>query len=337
MKKKILITGGAGYIGSHTVKAMGQAGFDIVVYDNLSTGYRDAVTCGQLIVGDLNEVEKLSQLMQTHKFDGVIHFAGSIIVPESVEKPGMYYQNNTLNSLQLMNLCAEHSIHNFIFSSTAATYGQLESGVASEDTPTNPINPYGHSKLMTEQMLHDLSFSNDRFKHVVLRYFNVSGADPDGEIGQAFPGATHLIKVNCEAAIGKRAQTSIFGTDFDTEDGTGVRDYIHVSDLAAAHVSALDYLFAGGKSDTFNCGYGKGFSVREVVKAVKEVTKVDFTVFEGPRRSGDPATLISNVDKIKRTLDWKPKYNDLNFIIKTAFEWEKNERMQNWKKAKARD
>jgi UDP-glucose 4-epimerase len=334
MTKKILVTGGAGYIGSHVVKALGESGYDIVIYDNLSTGFKEAITYGTLVVGDLNNTELLDSTMKEYKVDAVMHFAGSIVVPESVENPGMYYSNNTINSLNLMSACVENNIPNFIFSSTAATYGILESGIATEDSPTNPINPYGHSKLMTEQMLKDLSFAHENFNYVALRYFNVSGADPEGRIGQAFPGATHLIKVNCEAAVGIREKTYIFGTDFDTEDGTGVRDYIHVVDLANAHVKALEYLFKGGESNIFNCGYGHGSSVREVVNTVKKVTGKDFIVEESRRRAGDPATLVSKVDKIKSTLNWQPEYDDLDFIIKTAYNWEGSDTLKNWKASK---
>lgn len=330
--KKILVTGGAGYIGSHVVKLLGESGYDVVVYDNLSTGNKNAVLYGELVVGDLEDLETLNTTFEKYQFDGVMHFAGSIVVPESVENPTKYYANNTQNSLNLMQLCLKHKVNNFIFSSTAAVYGILEDGVATEETTTNPINPYGWSKLMTEQMLKDISFAHEEFNYIALRYFNVSGADPDGKIGQAFPGATHLIKVNCEAAAGKRDKTYIFGTDFETSDGTGVRDYIHVVDLAWAHVKGMEYLFANKKSQVMNCGYGHGYSVREVVKAVKEVTGKDFPVEEAPRRAGDPAQLISKVDKIHQVLDWETKYDNLAFIIKTAYEWEKGEVFASWKK-----
>lgn len=331
MSKRILVTGGAGYIGSHVVKALGECGYDVVVYDNLSTGFKEAITHGELIVGDLSDTVLLNKTIKDNNIDAVMHFAGSIVVPESVENPGMYYSNNTVNSLNLMNACIRNNVDHFIFSSTAATYGILDSGFATEDSPTIPINPYGHSKLMTEQMLKDLSFAHEKFNFVALRYFNVSGADPDGKIGQAFPGATHLIKVNCEAAVGTREKTYIFGTDFDTEDGTGVRDYIHVVDLANAHVKALEYLLNGGDSDIFNCGYGHGSSVRQVINAVKKITNTDYLVEEAQRRAGDPATLVSKVDKIKTTLNWKPKYDDLDFIIKTAYQWESSDTLKNWK------
>lgn len=328
--KTILVTGGAGYIGSHVVKLLGQAGHKVVVYDNLSTGFKQAVTRGELVEGDLADMEKLEEVFAQNDFDGVMHFAGSIVVPESVENPLKYYSNNTLNSLNLIKMCVKHGVENFIFSSTAAVYGILEQGKAYEHTQTNPINPYGQSKLMTELMLKDAAAAHEQFNYVALRYFNVSGADPEGEIGQAFPGATHLIKVNCEAAAGKRDKTYIFGTDFNTPDGTGVRDYIHVVDLAQAHLDSLDFLLKEKRSEVFNCGYGHGFSVREVVNAVKEVAGVDFPVEEAPRRAGDPAQLISIADKIKKTVGWKPKYDDLSFIIKTAYEWERGKTLASW-------
>ncbi len=331
MKKKILVTGGAGYIGSHVVKLLGEAGHDVVVYDNLSTGNKNAVLYGELVHADLEDLKTLDETFKKHQFDGVMHFAGSIVVPESVEKPLMYYKNNTHNSLELISMCEKHKVKNFIFSSTAAVYGIIEGDEAHEKLPTNPINPYGQSKLMTEHMLRDTSFANDDFNYIALRYFNVSGADPEGKIGQAFPGATHLIKVNCEAAVGKRDKTYIFGTDFDTEDGTGVRDYIHVLDLAQAHLDGINYLFNNKKSEILNCGYGRGFSVKEVVSAVKRVTNTNYTVVETDRRAGDPAKLISKADKIQSVLGWKPKHNDLDFIIKTAFDWEGGDTFKSWK------
>lgn len=331
MSKKILVTGGAGYIGSHVVKQLGEAGYEVVVYDNLSTGFKQAILYGELVEANLEDLDTLDATFAKHQFDGVMHFAGSIVVPESVEKPLMYYANNTVNSMNLIQMCIKHNIKNFIFSSTAAVYGTLENGFAKEDMPTLPINPYGESKLMTEHMLRDTSFAYDHFNYVALRYFNVSGADPDGKIGQAFPGATHLIKVNCEAATGKRDKTFIFGTDFETPDGTGIRDYIHVADLAKAHLKAIEYLFENSQSQVMNCGYGHGYSVKEVVKTVKEISGKDFPVEETGRRAGDPAQLVSIVDKIKSTIDWIPDHDNLSFIIKTAYEWEKSETLASWK------
>jgi UDP-glucose 4-epimerase len=319
---KILITGGAGYIGSHVVKALGQLGHEIIVYDNLSTGHKQAVTYGELVVGDLSDKEKLETLFSKNKFEAVLHFAGSIVVPESVTNPLKYYFNNTVNSHFLISLCQKFHVNKFIFSSTAAVYGMPQTGICTEESDLRPINPYGQSKLMTEEMLRDVSSCSD-FRYVALRYFNVSGADPEGKIGQSFPEATHLIKVACEVATHKRASINVFGTDYPTPDGTCVRDYIHVSDLADAHVKALMYLRDGGKSEILNCGYGHGFSVREVLSRVKEVTGENIKIVESPRRAGDPASLTAKVDRIHSVIGWKPKYDDLNVIIKSAFEWEK--------------
>lgn len=318
---KLLVTGGAGYIGSHVVKALGLKKHDLIIYDNLSTGNAKAITYGELVVGNLEDLSKLESLFIRHKFDAVLHFAGSIVVPESVENPIKYYKNNTVNSLNLINLCQKYEVNKFIFSSTAAVYGIPESGLCSEDSLTAPINPYGHSKLMTEHMLRDVAFASN-FKYVALRYFNVAGADPEGQLGQSFPGATHLIKVACEHVTGKRDKMTVFGTDYATPDGTCVRDYIHVSDLASAHVAALEYLEKGGNSQVFNCGYGRGFSVNEVLDRVENVTDKKMNIEKVGRRAGDPASLTAIVSKIHKHLDWKPQYEDLSFIIKTAYEWE---------------
>ncbi len=322
---KVLITGGAGYIGSHVVKALKNSGHELVIYDNLSTGHEQAILAGELVVGDLADKIKLETLMSLKRFDAVIHFAGSIVVPESVTNPLKYYSNNTLNSLNLINLCNKFDVKKFIFSSTAAVYGMPEDSICREESVTNPINPYGESKLMTEKMLKNFSDSSD-FRYVALRYFNVAGADPDGELGQSFPEATHLIKVACEAACGKRDHLKLFGTDYPTPDGTCVRDYIHVSDLADAHVKALEYLEKNNQSQILNCGYGHGFSVKEVIGKVKKVTGVDFKVVVSPARAGDPASLTAKADRIREVLKWKPQFDDLEFIIKCAYNWEKSKR-----------
>lgn len=321
--KNILITGGAGYIGSHVVKALKNSGHKLFIYDNLSTGYREAITEGELIVGDLSDERRLEDVFKEKNISAVLHFAGSIIVSESVKDPLSYYSNNTVNSYRLISLCKKYNVKNFIFSSTAAVYGIPDGGICSENSPLQPINPYGESKLMTEKMLRDYSHSSD-FNYVAIRYFNVAGASPEGDIGQSLPVATHLVHIASEVANGKRKALEVYGTDYNTPDGTCIRDYIHVSDLADAHVRALQYLLEGGKSEIVNCGYGHGFSVSEVVKRVKEVTGINFKVVESPRRPGDPDILISKADKIQTLLNWKPKYDDLNIIIKSAYEWEKN-------------
>lgn len=320
---KLLITGGAGYIGSHVVLALSTSGHEVTVYDNLSTGHKKSLNFGKLVLGDLADHAKLDELFKSSHFDAVLHFAGSIVVPDSVQDPLTYYANNTINSHFLLSLCQKYDVQKFIFSSTAAVYGMPSDGVCFESTPVSPINPYGHSKLMTEQMLKDFSKSS-QFKYVALRYFNVSGADPEGKIGQSFPKATHLIKSACEAACGKREKLELFGTDYPTPDGTCIRDYIHVTDLALAHVKALEYLEKGGESEILNCGYGQGFSVKEVIARVKAITGVDFKVNELPRRAGDPAKLIAGVKRIHEVIGWYPQYNDLDLIIRSAFEWEKN-------------
>lgn len=318
----ILVTGGAGYIGSHVVSLLGEANEDIIIYDNLSTGRKQNILFGKLIEGDLSDLKKLEQVFIDNKIEAVIHFAGSIVVPESVENPTLYYQNNTENSLNLIKLCLKHKTKKFIFSSTAAVYGLPAGGVAAETTLTSPINPYGRSKLMTEWMLEDAAFAHE-FSYVALRYFNVAGASKTGKIGQSTPRATHLLKTAAEVVAGKRAGMQIFGTDYDTPDGTCVRDYIHVDDLAQAHLDALKYLRNNKESQVLNCGYGHGFSVKEVLNAVEKYTGTKLPVEMGPRRAGDAVSLISKADKIKAVLGWKPQYDDLAYIVKTAIEWEK--------------
>ncbi|WP_166255277.1 UDP-glucose 4-epimerase GalE [Marinobacter salicampi] len=319
---KVLVTGGAGYIGSHVVRQLGAAGHDIIVYDNLSTGYRWAVTCGELVVGDLADEAALDSVLAAHNFDAVIHFAANIVVPESVENPLKYYRNNTRNTMNLLAAIEKHKVPYMVFSSTAAVYGMPPETVLTEELPLEPINPYGASKMMSERMIMDLAAASS-LNYVILRYFNVAGANPEGLLGQATPEATHLIKVACECATGAREGMSVFGTDYDTRDGTCVRDYIHVEDLAKAHVMALEYMANGGESRVLNCGYGRGFTVREVIEVVKRLSGVDFPVQETGRRAGDPAALMADNSKVVDVLGWKPDYDDLDTIVGTALAWEK--------------
>ncbi|WP_100259768.1 UDP-glucose 4-epimerase GalE [Qipengyuania seohaensis] len=323
-KVPVLVTGGAGYIGSHAVLALRDAGWPVAVVDNLSTGFAFAVPEDvPLYEGDIADAVLLEQIFLEQGTKAIMHFAGSIVVPESVENPLGYYENNTVKSRALIEAAVRGGVDHFIFSSTAATYGTPETSPVSEDTPKQPINPYGWSKLMTEQMLSDASAAHG-FNHCALRYFNVAGADPQGRTGQSTAGATHLIKVACEAATGKRDGVSVFGTDYDTPDGTGVRDYIHVSDLAAAHVLALEALIEQpDRSLTMNCGYGRGFSVLEVLDAVDRVTNVTIERRMEPRRAGDPGELVSDPSRIRATLPWKPQYADLDQIITHALQWER--------------
>jgi len=322
-EKSILVTGGAGYIGSHVVKLLGERGENIIVLDDLSTGNEDAVLYGELVIGKTGDMELVKQLIKKHNIDTVMHFAAHTIVPESVENPLKYYSNNTCSTRSLLECCQAEGVDHFIFSSTAATYGipENDSEPCTESLITSPINAYGMSKLMSEHMLRDLSTACS-MRHVILRYFNVAGSDPDGKIGQSTKNATLLIKVAAEAAVGKREELYVFGTDYPTEDGTGVRDYIHVTDLAAAHLSSLDYLRNGGESTLMNCGYGHGFSVKQVLDSVERVHGSPLNVVEKPRRAGDPPSLIAAVDKIHATLDWQPRYNDLDVIVKNSIDWE---------------
>lgn len=318
----VLVSGGAGYIGSHLCWLLADRGEDFIVVDNLSTGREFAVPPqGELIVGDIGDQDFVSGVMKKHDVDAVIHFAGSIIVPESVSDPLKYYKNNTVNSRNLIEVCIENGVKHFIFSSTATVYGEPAENPVTEDFPFAPFNPYGTSKVMTEMMLKDVAFAHD-FDYVALRYFNVAGADAQMRTGQSNPEATHLIKVANQVALGQRDHLEIFGDDYDTPDGTGVRDYIHVSDLAEAHWSALEYLRQGGEAIALNCGYGKGFSVREVIETLEEVIGRKLPVKTGPRRAGDIGSIIADNTKIKSLLGWEPKHDDLKGIIKSALDWE---------------
>ncbi|MBD3789911.1 MAG: UDP-glucose 4-epimerase GalE [Campylobacterales bacterium] len=340
MKKRILVTGGAGYIGSHVVKLLLEKGQDeLTILDNLSTGFQKTVDALMQIAKernrsldflyqDLSKWDEIADIMKKGKYDAIIHFAASLVVPESVENPLKYYLNNTANTTNLVKCAIENGVKYFIFSSTAATYGEpdpavvnLETGLKETD-PTDPINPYGMSKLMSERVLRDTAFAYGDFKYVALRYFNVAGSDPDGRIGQSTQNATLLIKVAAQTAVGKREKMYIFGEDYPTPDGTGIRDYIHVMDLADAHIEALHYL-EGHESTVFNVGYSKGFSVKEVIDTMKKVSGVDFPVEIKPRRAGDPAVLIADNSKIKQQTAWQPRFNDLETICKTTLEWEK--------------
>lgn len=319
---KVLVTGGAGYIGSHVVKLLGERGFEVLTYDNLSTGHSWAVLYGKLVVGDLADRDKLRKVFEDFQPNAVMHFAAYIVVPESVKKPLKYYRNNVINTINLLEVMEEFGVDKFIFSSSAAVYGMPNKVPVPESAPLNPINPYGETKATVERILRDLKNSGKSFKYVSLRYFNVAGADPEGSIGFAYPNPTHLIIKAIKAAKGEFDRLEIYGTDYPTPDGTCIRDYIHVVDLADAHIVALKYLLETERSDVFNCGYGCGYSVKEVVETVRKVTGREFKVIEAPRREGDPPILVADSRKIKEKLGWKPKYDDLEFIVKTAWEWE---------------
>ena len=321
-QKGILVTGGAGYIGSHVVAMLGEAGERVVTLDNLSTGFAESVLYGDLVVGDTGDPDVVTAILREHDVDTVMHFAAKTIVPESVAKPLLYYDNNTAATRNLLQCCDEAGVRHFVFSSTAAVYGNPAGGVCGEDSPVAPINPYGTSKLMSEWMLRDLAAAS-ALRYVSLRYFNVAGSDPAGRIGQSTEKATLLIKVAAETAIGKRPSISIFGTDYPTPDGSGVRDYIHVSDLADAHLKALAYLRADGDSTVLNCGYGHGFSVREVLQMVGKVSGKKLHIEEQPRRAGDPPMLIARAERIRDVLGWTPQHDDLETIVKTALDWER--------------
>ena len=318
---RVLLTGGAGYIGSHVLKLLGEKGFELLTYDDLSTGHRWAILYGQLVEADLLDEKKLEEVFEAFKPEAVIHFAAKVVVPESINDPLKYYLNNVRGSLNLLKLCVKFKIKGFIFSSSAAVYGIPEKLPVTEDSLLKPINPYGWSKLMVEQMLEDFSKAYG-LRYVSLRYFNAAGADPKGRIGQVSKNPTHLITRALKAALGQLPYLEIYGTNYPTPDGTCIRDFIHVEDLAAAHFLALKYLLEGGKSGVYNCGYGRGYSVREVIETVKKVTERDFPVKEGPRRVGDPPVLVASCEKIKKGLGWVPQYDDLDLIIKTAWDWE---------------
>ena len=322
MANSILVTGGAGYIGSHVVRQLGEAGERIVTLDDLSTGFREAVTHGELVIGNTGDRDLVTRVLAEHDVDTIMHFAAHTIVPESVSNPLKYYGNNTCATRNLLQCANEAGVQHVVFSSTAAVYGLPPGGVAREDSPTAPINAYGTSKLMSEWMLRDLAAAGGP-SYVALRYFNVAGSDPEGRIGQSTPKATLLVKVACEVAVGKREALTIFGTDYDTPDGTGVRDYIHVEDLAGAHLDALQWLRDGGDSQVLNCGYGHGYSVREVVQAVERITGKPLPVREDARRAGDPPTLVADAGRIRELLGWTPKLDDLDKIVASSLAWER--------------
>jgi UDP-glucose 4-epimerase len=327
--KTILVTGGAGYIGSHVVRQLGEGGERVVVLDDLSTGFRQAVLYGDLVVGNTGDSKLLDDVFAAHDIDTVMHFAAHTVVPESVADPLKYYRNNTCASRTLLERSLNSGVRHFVFSSTAAVYGIPSSGEASEDSPLAPINAYGTSKLMTEWMLRDVAAVTP-LRYVALRYFNVAGSDPMGRIGQATPKATLLTKVACEVVVGKRDHVSIFGTDYPTRDGTGVRDYIHVEDLADAHLKALAYLRRGGESTTLNCGYGRGYSVRELLNMVETVAGHPIPKREAPRRAGDPPTLVARASRIRSLLGWQPRHDSLKEIVETSLAWERKLAAGQW-------
>lgn len=318
--KNILVVGGAGYIGSHTCKMLSQRGYNPIVFDNLIYGHREFIKWGDFILADLSNIEQIRLVFEKYKIDAVMHFAAFAYVGESVEHPQKYYTNNVVATLNLLNVMLEFNVKNFIFSSTCATYGNPQYLPIDEAHPQVPINPYGVSKLMMESILKDYTKAYD-FKFISLRYFNASGCDPDCEVGENHSPETHLIPLILDAALGKRENIKVFGSDYETRDGTAIRDYIHVIDLAEAHILALESLLSGGDSDIFNLGNGQGFTVKEVIECVKSVTQQDFNVIYADRREGDPGCLIGSSEKITSRLKWKPKYDSLEAIIKTAWDW----------------
>ncbi|HTE41170.1 MAG TPA: UDP-glucose 4-epimerase GalE [Steroidobacteraceae bacterium] len=318
----ILVTGGAGYIGSHVVRQLGEIGEPVVVLDNLVTGYRSAVLHGKLVIGNTGDMDLVARVLKDHAIKTVMHFAAHTVVPESVSNPLKYYGNNTVATRNLLQCCHDAGVQQFIFSSTAAVYGIPASGSAHEGTPTSPINPYGASKLMSEQMLRDVSAASP-LKHVILRYFNVGGANPQGQLGQSAPTATLLTKVACQHVVGARPQIYVFGTDYPTPDGTGIRDYIHVEDLASAHLDALRYLRGGGASTTLNVGYGRGYSVRELLDTVAKLAGKSLNIVSAPRREGDPPALIAQAELVRKVLGWQPQHDSLEAIVRTQLAWER--------------
>ena len=318
----VLVTGGAGYIGSHLVQALKEGGESVVVIDNLSTGFADVLPDGvPLVVGDAGDETLVGNAIARHGIDSIIHFAGSIVVPDSMRDPLGYYRNNTMTTRSLLNAAVKGGVNRFIFSSTAAVYGNPDQVPVPENAPTRPLSPYGSSKLMTEIMLHDVASAHG-MNYVVLRYFNVAGADPLARMGLATVGATHLLKIAVEAATGQRAKIDVFGTDYPTPDGSCIRDFIHVSDLAQAHRAALSYLHGGGGSVTLNCGYGRGYSVLETIEAVRRVSGRHFAVQYAPRRQGDIMTMVADTSRIRALLDWTPQYDNLETIAAHALNWE---------------
>jgi UDP-glucose 4-epimerase len=328
-RSSVLVTGGAGYIGSHTLLQLGARGERVVVLDDLSTGFRQAVRDAELVVGSVGDRALVDRLLAEHRVDTIIHFAAHTIVPESVSSPLKYYGNNTCATRSLLEAATQAGVKHFVFSSTAAVYGIPSSGTASEESPTQPINPYGTSKMMSELMLRDVCAATS-MRYVALRYFNVAGSDTQCRIGQSTRKATLLVKVACEAAVGKRPYLSVYGTDYPTPDGTGVRDYIHVEDLASAHVDALGYLRDGGGSMIANCGYGHGYSVREVIASVEKIAGLKLDVREEPRRAGDPPSLVARAQKVREVFGWSPKLDDIDVIVRSSLEWERRLQREPW-------
>jgi len=324
MESSILVTGGAGYIGSHVVRQLGEAGERVVTLDNLSAGNREAVLYGAFVEGDTGDYDLVRQVILDHNVKTIMHFAAFTVVPESVSDPVKYYKNNTCNALSLIKAATMTGVENFIFSSTAAVYGVVGENAVTEETPVEPINPYGYSKLMTEQILADTAAAIDSFEYVALRYFNVAGADPECRIGPNSGETLLLIKAACEVAVGKREKIYVFGDDYATPDGTGIRDYIHVEDIASAHLSTLKYLRQGGQSTVMNCGYGHGYSVREVLDTVQKVHGAPINIEQAPRREGDAPSVVANADKLRLRTGWQPSYDNLTTIVSNALAWERS-------------